>query len=542
MPSKCCRIQQPLCLWAGLLLLSSFDVSLVLAASNIRTELFWRHVSPVEGCEISCYLPQSGQVLVTIAGGAAVLDVHNGQQIGKLPSAEGYHATSIAHHGRYVAVAWAAQERTDPGKIGLYVVSESQGDLPDLITSFPAGPLPDMVTFSPDGRWLIAANEGEPSDDYKIDPEGSITLVDLMASRSDQITNQLLFKRFNTQRRQLRKSGVRIFGPSFSNPDGQATVAEDLEPEYVAVSADSQRAWVTLQENNAIAELDLSEPRIKTIYPLGVSPFREDRSSTGSASIGIDVSDVDGGVHIRHWPIQGLLQPDAIAAWNSGGVDYLLTVNEGDPRTYPSFNESCRIGELESSGHLLDQSLQSDLLQDETQLGRLEVSIAAGDDDGDGDLDRLHCFGTRSFSIWKSVVGQPLELVFDSGHQLEQITSREDPQRYNTDSTPESEPDVRSCVRGPEPEGVAIGQIGSRQIAAIGLERTGGVMLYDITNPTAPEFLKYLRPLHRKGIMDCAPEGLVIVPANNSPQGKPLLVVCYEKSHTVTAYALSWEE
>jgi hypothetical protein len=222
------------------------------------------------------------------------------------------------------------------------------------------------------------------------------------------------------------------------------------------------------------------------------------------------------------------------------GQDYLLTVNEGDPRRYPGFDERCTAGKLAERGIPLDRRLKARLLLDNAQLGRLEVSTALGDADDDGDLDQLYCFGTRSFSIWKMDGRRPPELVFDSGHDFERITAEQVPDRYNADSTPEGVPDECSPKRGPEPESVAIGKVGASVVAAIGLEKTGGAMLYDVTDPVAPVFLKYIPPLFEDGVLDCAPEGVLMIPAEASPVGKTLLVLCNEKSGTMTAYSLDW--
>ena len=244
------------------------------ADETLQAQVLWRHVSQHAGCEIGCAVSLSKQLLVTKSNGIAILDLETGRQLGRIPPPTGFAATSVAESNGRVAVAWAANRRTAPGQLTLYSPTPDSPAKWRKTASFPAGFLPDMTTFSPDGRWLLSANEGEPSDDYRVDPPGSVTAVNLSRGTDEANVQQLTFERFNVQRSELRTSGVRIFGPSQHHKDGQATVAEDLEPEYIAVSADSSRAWVCLQENNAIAELDLNGPSIVAIHPLGLKSFR----------------------------------------------------------------------------------------------------------------------------------------------------------------------------------------------------------------------------------------------------------------------------
>lgn len=514
------------------------------AQPELRSELAWRYTAPSGASEIACYAPESRLLFVTVDAGVDIVDAGSGMRVGAVKRPEGYHPTSVAYSRGRLAVAWAADDKSLPGRIGMFKAKD--GEQPRATRSFPAGYLPDMVVFSPDGRYLLAANEGEPTDDYTVDPEGSITVIDTSIALNEATARRATFLEFNTQREALRASGVRIFGPSHVHADHQATVAEDLEPEYIAVNADSRRAWVGLQENNAIAELDLEKCQVTAIHALGVKDFRHTvETSPGGNSrfwmTGLDTSDADGGARIRHWTVLGLFQPDGIAALTYRGDDYLLTVNEGDPRRYPGFDERCSAGKLTERGILLDRRLKARLLLDNAQLGRLEVSTALGDTDGDGDLDQLYCFGTRSFSIWRMEGRRPPKLEFDSGQEFEWITAREAADRYNADSTPAGVPDECSPKRGPEPESVAIGKVGANVVAAISLEKTGGAMLYDVTDPTNPVFLKYIPALRDSGVLDCAPEGLVMIPGAASTRGKPLLVLCHEGSGTMTGYSLEWQ-
>lgn len=234
----------------------------------------------------------------------------------------------------------------------------------------------------------------------------------------------------------------------------------------------------------------------------------------------LDPSDRDGGINLQNHPVFGLYQPDAIASFTTNGQTYYITANEGDAR-----DEDERIADL-----TLDPTAFPDAatLQQDDQLGRLQVSTIDGDIDGDGDFDQLFSYGGRSFSIWDEVGNQ----VFDSGDQIAKITAELAPELFNADDGDPAEFDSRSDNKGAEPEAVTVGQVGNRTYAFIGLERAGGgVLVYDVTNPTTPEFLQYIRD-----DADIAPEGLTFISADDSPNGQSLLVVTNEESETVAVY------
>jgi hypothetical protein len=244
-------------------------------------------------------------------------------------------------------------------------------------------------------------------------------------------------------------------------------------------------------------------------------------------SNGLDASDKDGGINIQPWPVLGMYQPDAIASFSINHQTYLITANEGDARDYDGFSEEERIKDLTLDPTAFPKAAD---LQNDANLGRLTVTSTLGDPDGDGDFDQLYAFGGRSFSIWKA----DGSVVFDSGDQLEQITASLVPALFNSDDGDPEKFDTRSDNKGPEPEGVTTGVIGGRTYAFIGLERTGGVMVYDITNPNRPAFVDYATTTG-----DVAPEGLTFVAADHSPTCKPLLIVSNEVSGTTTFYEIA---
>ncbi len=255
---------------------------------------------------------------------------------------------------------------------------------------------------------------------------------------------------------------------------------------------------------------------------------------------GLDASDRDSLINIRPWPVFGMYQPDAIASYRVGGRTLLVTANEGDAREYDSFEEEARIG---SSSVVLDPVAFPDaaVLKQNANLGRLNITTALGDTDGDGDLDALYTLGGRSFSIW-STAG---ELVYDSGSALERITAAAFPATFNA-SNADNSFDSRSDNKGPEPEGLDVGSIAGRQYAFVGLERIGGIVAYDITNPESPVFVDYVNnrdfALPADGSVaeagDLGPEGVLFVPGILAPKFEPLLIVTNEISGTLTTYAL----
>ena len=259
---------------------------------------------------------------------------------------------------------------------------------------------------------------------------------------------------------------------------------------------------------------------------------------------GLDASDRDNAINIRPWPVKGMYQPDAIAAFsynpsrrNSGATQTLLVMaNEGDARDYETFAEEARVRDL-----VLDPVAFPDAaaLRENTALGRLTVTTQLGDPDRDGDYDELYAFGARSISI-RTTTGA---LVWDSGDDLEQLTAAALPAHFNADNAgSNNNRDNRSDNKGPEPEGLVVGKAYGRTYAFVGLERIGGVVVCDITDPTAPRWITYVNnrdfsQAPDSGLAgDLGPEGLVFIRAEDSPNGSPLLIVANEISGTTTVF------
>ena len=440
-------------------------------------------------------------------------------------------------HGGILGVAVGADNKTDAGKAVFIRVRRQSGQVvATCLNALATGALPDMITFTPNGRYALVANEGEP--DGGTDPEGSISIISTGGPNNiqnltdaDVITAD--FTAFDAMQATLVAQGIRIIGggPGFPAP----TVATDLEPEYITVSRNSKTAWVTLQENNALAKVDIEAATVTDLLPLGT----KDHSIAGN---GIDASNEDSSINIQTWPVKGMYQPDAIASYFTNGQTFLVTANEGDARDF----EETRV----KSEDLDDTAFpdESDLQEDEN-LGRLRITSENGDSEGDGDFDELFSFGARSFSIWD----HNGNLVFDSGDELEQITAALLPtpdSTFNSNDNENSSFDSRSDDKGPEPEGVTVGKIGGRWYAFIGLERVGGIMVYDITDPLAAAFVQYINNRDFAGdpttdtAGDLAPEGLLFIRKGRAPAfedggqmvKEPLLVVTNEVSGSTTIY------
>ncbi|WP_091393469.1 choice-of-anchor I family protein [Flavobacterium noncentrifugens] len=475
--------------------------------------------------EIVAHDPVSQRLFVlnSTATKINILDFSNPSAITQINtldmSAYGIGATSVSYKNGIVA-ATVEGANFENGKV---IFMDINGENVRVVN---AGVLPDMITFTHDGTKVLTANEGQPNSDYSIDPEGSISVIDVsagLANITQANVTTINFNAYDSQKAALKAAGVRIFGPN-------ASVSQDFEPEYITIAADNQTAWVTLQENNALAVVNLATNQVTSIIPLGT----KDHSIARNA---LDASDQNGQIFMSAWPIKGMYMPDAIANYSVGGTNYLVTANEGDAREYDNMEEEVKVGDAD---YVLDPTVfpNAALLKKNTNLGRLAVTNQSGDLDGDGDFDEIHTFGARSFSIWNGTTGT---LVYDSGDDFERITAA-DPvfgALFNA-SNDNSNFKNRSDNKGPEPEGITVGEINGKTYAFITLERVGGVMTYDVTNPVAPVFVSYNnnRTIGSVG-GDLGPEGIIYVKPADSPVDKGLVVMANEVSATISVYQIN---
>lgn len=415
-----------------------------------------------------------------------------------------------------------AVETADFEAAGVVVFADAEGA---VLGSVEVGSQPDSLAFTPDGTMIVTGNEGEPNGEYTIDPEGSISIIDLSGGVEAATVTTLGFADFNADGTRAAElpTDVRIYGPN-------ATVAQDLEPEYVTITPDGATALVTLQEANAVAVVDIGNGQITEIRALGF----KDHMLEGN---GLDVSNEDGMINIANWPVLGMYQPDGIRAFEVGGVVYYITANEGDTREYDGYSEEGEVSEMTLDPEAFPNAAE---LQEEANLGKLENVVSFGDADRDGDFEALYVPGGRSFSIY-ALDGT---LVYESGDLIEQVTAEAIPDFFNTDNEV-NEFEDRSDNKGPEPEEVAVGVIGEATYAFIGLERTSGIVVVDISDPVAPVFVTYVSNRDFAGdpeagtAGDLGPEGILFIPAAQSPNGSDLLVVANEISGSTTIYQVN---
>ena len=423
---------------------------------------------------------------------------------------------SVDVSGDYLAVAIEADTKQDTGYIAFYNVDGT------FVSAVAAGALPDKVGFSPDGKYAVVANEGEPNDDYSVDPAGTITVIDVAGGFDIATATTADFTDFNAGGSKELTGPVRISAKAES-------VAQDLEPEFIAFSADSMTAYATLQENNAVAIIDLASAEVTTVLGIGFKDY-------GLPGNEIDASNKDDGVNLNSWSIFGTYMPDGFDAYDVNGVTYLVTANEGDGREYVSdatdaADCTAQGGFLFDDGdcfHYLDEIRVKDLdasqftedlvaklcadFQDQDKLGRLKVITDLGLEDASACTTlattgqpiafpeetpvagcvykNLYSFGSRSFTIWDTSTGRA---VFDSGSDMERITAQQLGGSFNA-SNDSNDGDDRSDDKGPEPEAVEIATINDNTFAFIALERVGGVMVYNITNPQNAQFVQYINP------------------------------------------------
>ncbi|WP_316849352.1 choice-of-anchor I family protein [Pedobacter agri] len=443
--------------------------------------------------EISAYDPSTKKLFVVSNEGGAkveVLDLTNYPTITKaktLSYSGNAGINSVAVNNGLLAIALDGADKQGNGDVVVLKTS----DLSE-VKKITVGAMPDMVTFSPDGNYILSANEGEPNDDYTIDPIGTVSIINV---KSNYSVKTLDFSGFESQKAALVAGGFRIYGP-------KASFAQDIEPEYIAVSNDSKKAYVIMQENNGVAEVDIVSGTITKINPLGTRDI-------SLAENAFDVSDKDNKMALTTWPIKAFYLPDAISYFTTGGTSYLALANEGDTRAWKGYDEEARVKSLKLDPAKFPTAAS---LQLDANLGRLTVSKAFGDTDGDGDYDELFATGGRSLSILNASTGA---LVANIGKDLEQRVI--DAGKYD---------DERSDNKGVEVEGVTVAEVNGRTLAFIGLERVDMIAVYDVTNPSSAKFVQ----LFATGD---APEGVLFVKPKDSPNGRSLLVVASEGDGTV---------
>lgn len=472
-----------------------------------------------------------------------ISDVANPKKVGSVSlSPYGNDVTSVAA-GRDVVVAVVnvadkfsatGVPTTTNGKIVVFDTNGKVLSSPDVL-----GVLPDSVSFAPDGTTALVAIEGQPvcakddpataakeDTDYSkaSDPVGGVTVVDL----SNPAAPVLRFAGFD----QFSVTAMKAKGIAVSSVVNN--VSKDFEPEFVS-AVDNNYAFVTIQEANAIGKLNIRTATFENVTRAFESKLE---------SVARDTSDRDAGAGPRNYKrVVGASQPDAIAAFKSGAGQYYVTANEGDAREYTCLNDDLRASALKVDPRRFpDWKAWSA----NAALGRAKVNPTNGDIDGDGDIDNIHLRGTNSMTIYRSG-----SVVWDSGELLDQIQTQafgvaniNGSHSLSSDkSTMNYVGQDRSDDKGAEPEGVAVGMVGDRRIAVLGLERMTALAIFDITDPKKPIFQEWLQMLPTKAtpakdVKHWSPEGIVFVPADKSPSGKALIITSYELSGSLSIHQI----
>jgi DNA-binding beta-propeller fold protein YncE len=496
-----------------------------------------------------------------------------GADIQKHLNAQAGAANSVDVFDGLLAVAIEAENKTDAGWVAFYDAQNL-----NFISAVSVGALPDMVTFTADGKQLLVAVEGEPSDmNSARDPVGEVAIIDIDWHKNTLKTmlTRLDFNAFNKGGTRSDELPKQLVLNGF-----KATVGQDLEPEYIAVNKKSTKAYVSLQENNAIVVINLSDKRIEKIMALGF----KDHLQAGNE---LDGNNKDKKALLKNEPALGMYQPDSISVVTIGGTDYVLTANEGDDRSdwisdlppaeceagnyYYNLEDKACADDIE-----LKDALDSSVYNPSNKHSMLDLSNFQkggvyqgavkslkfshsagkqfGDLNGDGKMDRMLTFGGRSFSIWNM---ESEQLVFDSGSDFERITAQKYGANFNQ-SNSKTKAEDRSGKKGPEPEALTTAVIDGKVYAFIGLERMGGIMVYDISNPVKAQFVQYLNhrdlsvnpkdnveknadgvKTYRIDAGDLGPEGFRFVAAKDSPTNSPILIVGNEVSGTTSFYRIN---
>lgn len=491
--------------------------------------------------EIVAYHAASQRILTVNAqsGKVDILDASdptNPNKVASVSAGGDKEINSVAVRPDGLAIAAVQQaDKTENGEALIFDAASG-----DELGRVPLGALPDNVHITKDGAYALTANEGEPSDEltadgteYAKDPEGTVSVISLpdgVAAPSVADVRTADFRAFDGPDAELDPS-IRVFGPE--NHHNKPSL--DFEPEYIS-SADG-KAYVTLQENNAIAVVDIASATVEKVLPAHIADH---------SVIPLDPSNKDGEAKLRTIPVHGLSMPDSIGAFQTNGQTYFATANEGDARDWGGYTDEVKLKELVEEGQVCDSVDLPEGIEDKKYAGNLKLSNASGWNEEKGCFDGLYSFGSRSFSIYDAEGN----VVFDSGSDFEEITKEIEGLNFNADNE-DPDFDDRSNNKGPEPEALTIGSVGDRTYAFIGMERVGGIFVYDVTDPAQAKFVTYTN--NRDFTVDydednvaatslagdLGPEGLAFVSKEDSPTADALLIAGNEVSGTTTVFSVA---
>lgn len=494
--------------------------------------------------EILAYTPDEATLLSTMAGGDGFgVEIMTLGNTGAL-SARGTATFDTVFDALNTSVDSASSTAADPLRRGFGAVSlipddnegtpgkvaffdyRGVGDAGRTLAVVDVGFHPDSITFSADGTKVYVANEGETKSGGDLDAPGSLSVIDL----SSVMTINDVAGVNNSNVTTLDFEGVDLSALRFNDTTFSIGNAyRHVEPEYV--SERDGKVYVSLQENNALAEFDSATNTWTAIHSLGTIEQTIDASDRDGLSGGTaaEIDDI----------VRGMPMPDAIATYMVGTTTYIVTANEGD--FHPDDNDRIRVKDLDPAQ--FSQSLIDDLTarygsvtdaQADENLGRLRVEDLDGVAGGGSNAtySDLLMPGTRSMSIWNAETGA---LVGDTG-SLEPLLLGLSPELHNVDDGDPNLFDDRSPDKGPEPEALTVAQINNYMVAFVGLERQNGLLAFDITDPTDPLFIGYINS-YEDGLL--SPESLVYIPEHLSPSGSGLLIAGYEDSGSIGVYGVT---
>ncbi|BFZ12926.1 hypothetical protein BsWGS_15965 [Bradybaena similaris] len=472
---------------------------------------------------------------IVYAGGYEVIhviDVGNANKLELLYSkfVPGLDLTDVEVCGDYVFVSADNDINRLDGQLLVYKTHKKQGNTTmQLLKSVPVGPGPDNIYPRAGCKSVIVALEAEAFFDDAgkfVDPEGAVTIVSWPngVEGTEQTLKKMDFKAFNSKVTELLPTGVR-----FVYRENNNTFSADVEPEYIALDPEANKAYVCLQENNAVAVVDLSTETVTQIHGLGYKQWGV-----------LDASDRDLGIQLSYWPIRAWYQPDAIQFVSWKGRKLVVSANEGDLKKYSNFREYLRGKQFTGLGDQIPDVMKT-WLQEDSQLGKLKMSKLDGKDEK-GLYQALYTYGARSFSIWDAADG--FRRIYDSGSDIEKHTAFQCPYAFNTEG---DDIDAKSDSKGPETESLAVGQIGDRMFFFVGNENPGTILVYsvgdDVTQPRfetifcdgLPDNKKTLQEkFDAREIFALDPEDIKFVTGPESPTGSPVLIVAGSVSGTVS--------
>ena len=426
-----------------------------------------------------------------------------------------YSISSVSTDSRGFAVASVIpQNPATKGRVVFFNTSNGT-----ILNNLEVGYHPDCVTITPDGTKVLVANEGELRIDgsnlidSSLENPGSMSVIAIgngtgISSLTQNAVNTFTFESANLA------SGVTIAGLRNARLDTLTVKTpdyRDIEPEYI--TATDAAAYITLQENNAIAVFDFATSKFSAIYELGTIEQLIDASDRDgvSNSKSISINDM----------VNGLPMPDTITKFTRNGTLYLATANEGDAR--PDDGDTAR-------GSTLTPNMTAGVaaIVNNTGIGRLKLLKFEGDTNSDGVIDTPIMLGTRSFTIWNAITGN---LVWDSAEMIEEFVAENDSRTFNMESGLMTNYDTRSDDKGPEPEAIAYASFGGKDYIFVGAERQNGIFQFDITDLTDVKLVGYRNTvpnIYSETAALVSPESIVYIPANQNPTSAPLILVGYE--------------